>query len=118
MTVMIPVDENRREICPSFGRTPCFLLWDPATDETRYVDNPAAQAQSGAGTQAAQFVVDQGADVLLTPRCGENAARVLQLAGIRICKTQGLDAGENLAAFREGRLEDLTHFHAGFHGIQ
>lgn len=118
MIIAIPVDENKTDVCASFGRAPYFLLWEEETGQSRLADNPAAQAQGGAGLQAAQFVVDQGTNVLITPRCGQNAAEVLQLAGIKIYKTQGADAMENLAAFRENRLEELTHFHAGFQGIQ
>ena len=48
------------------------------------MENPAAEAQGGAGIQAAQFLVDQGADVLITVRCGQNAADIFGTAGMKI----------------------------------
>lgn len=118
MKIAIPVDENKIDVCVSFGRAPYFLLHDLNTGETEYKENPAAHAQGGAGIKAAQFAVDEGAGVIITVRCGQNAADVFQAADIQIYKAEGTAAAENLAAYQEKRLEQLTHFHAGFHGIQ
>ncbi len=114
MKVAIPLDENRRDVCQVLSRAPFFLFWEDG--EESVAENPAAQAQSGAGIQAAQFLVDSGIGALITPRCGQNAADVFSAAGIRICRSAGTDAAENLSAWREGKLEELTHFHGGFHG--
>ena len=65
-----------------------------------------------------QCVVDSGAQALITIRCGENAAQVLQAAGITIYQSQGRTAQEDLSALAERKLPVMTHFHAGFHGIQ
>ena len=94
MKVIIPVDEARPDspVCVSFGRAPYFLLCE--CGKTEFVDNPGAQAEGGAGLKAAQAAADSGADALVTVRCGENAA-----------------------ALERGELAELTHFHAGFHGI-
>lgn len=118
MKIAIPVDENKQEVCVSFARAPYFMYYDTETKETIVKDNPAAEAAGGAGLKAAQALVDEKCDVLLTVRCGENAAEVLQAAKIQIYKTTGSDAKDNIKAYEEGNLEELTHFHAGFHGIQ
>ena len=52
-----------------------------------------------------------------TTGCGENAAEVLKAAGIKIYKSNEGSAIENAAALERGELAELTHFHAGFHGI-
>lgn len=117
MIIAIPMDENRTDICPSFGRAPFYLFHNTENDTTEILDNPAAQAEGGAGIKAAQFIADNNAAALITPRCGENAAEVLKLAEIAIYKSEGNDAMANLAALKEGKLQILTRFHAGFHGI-
>ena len=38
-------------------------------------------------------------------------------AGLKIYKSKDGTALENAAALEAGGLEELTHFHAGFHGI-
>lgn len=118
MRIAIPVDENKVDVCVSFGRAPYFLFHDTETGVDEIKENPAAQAQGGAGIKAAQFAVDEGANVVITVRCGQNAADVFQAAEIQIYKAEGSGAAENLTAYQENRLSQLTHFHAGFHGIQ
>lgn len=118
MKTAIPVDETKNAVCVTFGRAPYFLFRDLKSGETELLENPAAQAQGGAGLKAAQFVVDNGASALITVRCGENAAQVFQAAQITIYEAQGVDLEENLAACKEQKLPLLTRFHAGYHGIQ
>ena len=120
MIIAIPVNENNAEsdICVSFGRAPWFLFHNTETGVSQVSANPAANAEGGAGVRAAQFVVDQNANALITVRGGENAAEVLLAAEIRIYKAQSGTARENLAAFAEGKLEKLESFHAGFHNKQ
>lgn len=118
MKLAIPVDEKRLEsnVCASFGRAPYFLFYDTAAGESVFVDNSAAASTGGAGIKAAQLIVDHGATALLTPRCGQNAAGVLQSADIKLYKTLPASAAENIAAFGGGRLPLLEEIHAGLHG--
>ena len=120
MIIAIPVNENHAEpsICVSFGRAPWFIFNNTETGETQTLENPAANAEGGAGVKAAQFVVDHNANALITVRGGENAAEVLLAAEIQIYKAQGNMAKDNLTAFTEGKLEKLESFHAGFRNKQ
>ncbi len=118
MIIAIPVDENQIDVCVSFGRTPYILFHDTETGADEIKANPAAEEEGGAGIKSAQFIVDYGANTLITIRCGENAAEVLHAADIEIYKAEGSNASENLAAIQEGKLSLLTSFHAGFLGKQ
>lgn len=118
MIITIPVDENKNDICVSFGRTPFFLTYNTDTSETKIINNTAANAQGGAGIKAAQIVVDCQTNILITIRCGENAAEVLQAADIKIYGAEKVSAKENIEKFTNGKLALLSHFHAGFHGKQ
>ena len=118
MIIAIPLDEEKKNVCVSFGRAPFFLIHDTEKGTEEIKENPAAEAQGGAGIKTAQFVADQDTDVLITVRCGENAAEVLRAAEISIYKSEGEDASQNLILYKEKKLAELTHFHAGFHGIQ
>lgn len=115
MRIAIPVDEDKSMVCVTFGRAPYFLIYDTETEEKETKQNPAAQAQGGAGIKAAQFVADCRAEVLITPRCGENSAEVFQEAGIKIYKSEGLSVDRNLTAFKENQLPLLEKFHSGYH---
>jgi len=114
MKIAIPLDENRQDVCIVLARAPYFLFREDGGDTV--VENPAAQAQGGAGLQAAQFLVDSGVDVLVTVRCGQNAAEVFQESGMKIYKSENKAASDDLAALEAGKLSELTSFHGGYHG--
>ncbi|HZK26578.1 MAG TPA: NifB/NifX family molybdenum-iron cluster-binding protein [Thermoclostridium sp.] len=118
MKIAIPIDEKVLEsnVCVSFGRTPYFLIYDVETNESIFLDNSAAASAGGAGIKAAQTIVDNKANVLLTPRLGENAADVIKSADIEIYKTTNASAKDNIDAFVAGKLSLLDEIHAGFHG--
>lgn len=114
MKIAVPLDENRQDISIVLARAPYFLFREG--EHCTIVENPGAQALSGAGIQAAQFLVDAGVQALLTVRCGENSAQVLRAAEIKIYKATHTKAQQELEAFAEGKSEELTQFHGGFHG--
>ena len=117
MKIAIPVNENSvgTGVCISFGRTPYFMIFDSETKESTFLDNSAASSQGGAGIKAAQSIVDSQAAVLLTPRCGDNAAEVLKAANVKIYKTIDGSAMDNVAAFLNGKLPLLDDIHPGLH---
>ena len=114
MRIAIPLDENKQDVCIVLARAPYFLFREDGKDTI--VENPAAQAHGGAGIQAAQFLVDNGMNVLITVRCGQNAADVFKAAGMKIYKSANKAAADDLTAFEDGKLSELTEFHGGFHG--
>jgi predicted Fe-Mo cluster-binding NifX family protein len=118
MKITIPMNEQKLEsgICPSFGRAPYFLLYDTDINESKWIPNSAAESSGGAGIAAAQLIADSGADSLITPRCGENAEKVLSGAKIKVYRSIEGTAKENLIALTAGKLSPLSEFHAGFHG--
>lgn len=119
MKIALPVldsDCENTKISPSFGRAPFFLLFDTETEEKQFIANStAAASQGGAGIIAAQLIVDQGAEALLTPRCGKNAAEVITAAGVKIYKTVSDDIQKNIEAFNARELKELENIHPGFH---
>ncbi|MCD8133148.1 MAG: NifB/NifX family molybdenum-iron cluster-binding protein [Clostridiales bacterium] len=115
MKIAIPLDENKQDVCVVLARAPYFLFRDGGKETV--AENPAAQAHGGAGIQAAQFLVDNDINVLITVRCGQNAADVFTAANIKIYKSVHKAAADDLIAFDDGKLEELTQFHAGFQGI-
>ena len=117
MKIAIPTDENniKTSVCISFGRAPFFMIYDSETKQADFMDNAAASSQGGAGIKAAQSIVDNKAEVVLTPRCGDNAAEVLAAEGVKIYKTKEGSAMENIEEFLSGNLPLLTESHPGFH---
>lgn len=117
MKIAIPVDEKSLEsnVCISFGRTPYFMIYDTNTKTAEFLDNSAAASQGGAGIKASQILVDQKTDIVITPRCGENAAVVLSGAAIKVYKSVSGSAQKNIDDFLNDNLPVLTETHPGFH---
>lgn len=117
MKIAMPVYEQsmQSDICPSFGRTPYFLIYDTETDTPVFIKNDAAASQGGAGIKAAQLLADQGVGALISPRCGENAVAVLQQANIQLYRFMPGTAQRNVNEFNAVKLEKLTAS-PGFHG--
>ena len=68
-----------------FGRAVGFIIYDLEKATYSYVDNKQnLNAMQGAGIQAAQNVVKQNADAIITGNCGPKAFSVLSSAGVKI----------------------------------
>ena len=102
---------------PIFGRCPMYVFVDTGTMESDAVENPAIAASGGAGIQAAQFVVEQGARAVVTGNMGPNAFSVLQSAGVSIYLFGGGTVRQAVEAFQAGQLpkagEASAPAHAG-----
>ena len=72
------------DVDPRFGRCPFYLIVDPQTMDFDVVENPYADASSGAGIQAAQLVAQKNAEAVLTGSCGPNAFETLKAAGLKV----------------------------------
>ncbi|HPG92332.1 MAG TPA: NifB/NifX family molybdenum-iron cluster-binding protein [Clostridia bacterium] len=118
MKIAVPVNDNntKTEICPSFGRTPFYMIKDTVSNAFDFIVNEAAESIGGAGIKAAQLLLDKNVEIVLTPRCGENSAKVLADASVKLYRTQGNSAMENFDLYEKGKLEPLTNIHPGFHG--
>jgi predicted Fe-Mo cluster-binding NifX family protein len=115
MKIAIPVNGDQVTVCPSFGRAPYFWVSDTESGDKSVLENPAAHSEGGAGIRAAQAVLDLGAEALITPRLGENAAKVFKPAGVALYISAFDDAQANADALLSGSLKPLTEVHPGFH---
>jgi predicted Fe-Mo cluster-binding NifX family protein len=95
------------QVSPVFGRCPVFLLVDTETMEARAIPNPAVGASGGAGVQAAQLVVREGAEAILSGNLGPNAMGVIATAGIPAYSVPSGTAREAVEALVAGRLQPL-----------
>lgn len=117
MKIAIPAEENRMEspVSPSFGRTAYYAIVDSETLEYSFIVNPGAESQGGAGIKAAQVVIDSGAEAVITFHLGQNAADLLQPAGVKILKAVPGTVTEMVRKYIAEKLDPLTEIHAGYH---
>lgn len=92
---------------PRFGRAGGFVIYDPETKKTEYINNGTAQSMNqGAGIQAAETVAKAGAKVLLTGYVGPKAFRALEAVGIKVGQDlNGLTVGQAIERYESGQVE-------------
>ena len=89
---------------PRFGRCARFLIVDSQSGEFHALDNPGHVASGGAGIAAAEALVNQGIQAVLTGHVGPNAFEVLSAGGVSIYGGQTGSAQAALDAFRQNAL--------------
>lgn len=105
---------------PVFGRCPAYVFVDPESMAFEAVDNPAVGAAGGAGIQAAQFVVERGAQAVISGNVGPNAFGVLQAANVSVYTFEGGTVRQAVEAYKAGKLAAAggatARAHAGMGG--
>ncbi len=98
-------DKNpETQVDPRFGRCSYFAIVDLDQEQWDFVPNPGLSSGGGAGTHAAQELVNKKVQVVLTGSAGPNAEAVLKAAGIEVYSGVNGTLQEALALYREGRL--------------
>ncbi|MEJ2150631.1 MAG: NifB/NifX family molybdenum-iron cluster-binding protein [Chloroflexota bacterium] len=92
---------------PRFGRAAAFVFVDTETGERLPQANPAASAAGGAGIQAAELIVRQGADAVISGTFGPNAYEVLEASSATLYCAQSGTIDEVLQRFRNGQLDQF-----------
>jgi len=119
MRIVVSSQGNNLEAptSPVFGRCPTYIFVDTGSLEFEALPNPAASQEGGAGIQAAQFVVERGAQAVLTGNLGPNAFEVLKAAGIPSYLVPEGTVRQAVEAFKAGRVQPImsanTTAHAG-----
>lgn len=94
------------EIDPRFGRAAFFILVDPETMGVEILENKQnLQLPQGAGIQAAQMVVENGARVVLTGNCGPKAFQVLQATGVNVAVGISGSIQEAVQRYKKGEID-------------
>lgn len=108
----------KSNVDPRFGRAQYFIIFDTETNDFKAIDNKAITNASGAGTKAAQLLIDKGISVLISSNVGPNAMDVFDAADITVYKAIAGDIKVNLEEFLSGKLEKILEpTKKGHHGL-
>lgn len=90
-----------------FGRAKGFIIYDTETKEFNHVDNEQnLNAAQGAGIQAAQNVVEQEVEAIITGHCGPKAFRVLSTAQVKIFVGAQGTIAQTIEKFNANELQE------------
>ncbi|MDI6850316.1 MAG: NifB/NifX family molybdenum-iron cluster-binding protein [bacterium] len=89
---------------PRFGRCAYFAIVDSDTMEFKFVMNPALSRPGGAGINAAQFLIDEGVEVVVSGNVGPNAEQALRAGGVKIVTGVSGTLREVLEKIKKGEI--------------
>jgi predicted Fe-Mo cluster-binding NifX family protein len=99
-------DRLDAQVDPRFGRSQYFVIVDPATMEFEAMPNAALNAPGGAGIQAAQAMVNEGVNVVISGNMGPNAFQVLSAAGVKIATGAYGTVKDAIELYQAGKLTE------------
>ena len=103
-----------------FGRAQYFILFeivDKKIIETKVIENTASQQMGGAGVTAAQLIINQGVNVIITYTMGPRASGVLGPAGIELYQATQGSVSANIQTFMENKLKKDVSFGPMYRGM-
>ena len=111
-------EQHTSSLNPRFGRCEYFIIIDTETEVWEAALNPAVGARGGAGSQAAQFMANQGVEAVISGRYGPNAYTALESAGIQAFVSSQETIAAAFDKFLAQELEQVTaatgpQIHAG-----
>jgi predicted Fe-Mo cluster-binding NifX family protein len=89
-----------------FGRAMGFILYDENSGVISWYSNEEnLNAAHGAGTKAAQMVINSGAGVLITGNVGPKALEILKKTDIEIYNSETATLRNIYHAYQQGKLK-------------
>ena len=91
-----------------FGRAAYFLIVDTDTLDFTVIDNAAQANAGGAGIAAAQLVIDNDAEAIITGQVGPNALDVLKNTDITLYQGISGSVYDNVEALKQNKLMQIS----------
>jgi len=102
---------------PRFGRCSHFAIYDTNDNSYRFISNNAQQAGGGAGIAAAQQMIDEDVEIILTGNMGPNAYNVIKGNSIKVFRIGAATIEKAIQLFREAKLEEISEAGAAHFGM-
>ncbi|CAH2212271.1 NifB/NifX family molybdenum-iron cluster-binding protein [Tepidibacter aestuarii] len=100
-----------------FGRCEWFQIYNQEKELIKAVKNEGQISGSGAGVAAAQQIIDEGIDVVITGNLGPNAFKILKKANIKAYKCSDISVEEAVNMLNKGELEEIEAAGKAHHGM-
>jgi predicted Fe-Mo cluster-binding NifX family protein len=100
-----------------FGRCEYFQIYDTQNEEVKIIENKAQSASGGAGIAAAQQLIDEKVDIIITGNLGPNAFKVIGKAGVKPYKCERMSICSAVEKYNKGDLLELTQAGPAHHGM-
>lgn len=118
MKIAITTEEKglNSNVSPVFGRSPYITIVDLENNEIikeTVIENPF-RLEKGAGNMVAQFLADNGIDILISGEMGPVAFHILKNAEINVYKAASVNVDDNLKRLTGNKLKEVTSLSSGY----
>lgn len=103
------------QVDPRFGRCRYFIIVETDSMGFEGIENSSAAAGGGAGIAAAQLVVGEEVEAVLTGNCGPNAFSVLEAAGIKVMTDASGNVREAVESYKAGKYNAASQANVSPH---
>jgi predicted Fe-Mo cluster-binding NifX family protein len=109
MIIILPTKTSGEKsfISEHFGRSNFFYVYDTEKQTGEVYINEFKDGQGGVGIKSSEFILNKNVDVLITPRVGEKALKVLREENIKIFECTDKIVKDNIASYLNGELKEL-----------
>lgn len=90
-----------------FGRCEYFQVYNTETKEVKVINNEGQNASGGAGIAAANQIVDENVEIVITGNLGPNAFEIISENNIKAYKCESLSISEVLKKYESNELEEI-----------
>ena len=88
-----------------FGRCTYFQIYDTDTEKLTAIENSAISSTGGAGIQAANLLLNENVDAVVTGILGPNAVQVLKASDVKIFTSGIKKISDIISDYKENKLE-------------
>jgi len=100
-----------------FGRCNYFVIYDTEGGLVKAIENKGQMSGGGAGIAAAQQIIDEDVDVVITGNMGPNAFNLFKNSDIKVYRCGSIKVETAVQLFKEGKLEELTQAGPAHSGV-
>jgi len=117
MKIAVSATDNKIDaaVDQRFGRCKYFLIVESENMNFNAISNESSMATGGAGIKAAETVVNNGAEALITGNIGPNAYRTLSAGGVKVFTGAKGSVSDAINSFKKGELEESISSNVGSH---
>jgi predicted Fe-Mo cluster-binding NifX family protein len=118
--VKIGISSNGKDLDSTldlrFGRCSYFVIYDTENKDAKAVENNGQLSGGGAGIAAAQQIIDEGVDVVITGNLGPNAFEIIEKSDVKVFKSETMPIRTVLEKYEKDELAELTESGPAHHG--
>lgn len=99
-----------------FGRCEYFLIYDTKNEQLNVLENKGQTAAGGAGIKAAQQLIDEKVDLIITGHLGPNAYELIGKSGIKAYKCKSMLISSAIEKYNNAELPEIKEAGPAHHG--